>query len=78
MLVTLFVAPLLLMRSDASMALGVRWLEEYWDRSFADVLYKPDVALRSFRFWSSIIAALLVGMMMTRPQGLVGRYALGR
>ena len=62
-LVTLFVAPLLLMRSTKSVNWGVKWLEDYWDRSFEDALLNPNRALWSVKFWLSILLALAVGML---------------
>jgi hypothetical protein len=57
------VAPLLLLRSDASVALGVKWFEEYLDRSFADVLQLPEGIFRSLRFLSSLATTLIASSL---------------
>lgn len=64
------IAPLLLLRSEESVALGVRWFEGYVDRSFADVAHLPKNVFRSIRFLSSVflewIATVLAAFLLAR------------
>ena len=55
--VSIVVAPLLLLRSDASIVLGVKWFEQYIDDTFAFGLL-PKKKSRSGRFWVALILAL--------------------
>lgn len=48
------IAPLLLLRSDASVALGVKWFEKFADHGFQQ---DPKVAIRSLPLWIAVIAA---------------------
>jgi hypothetical protein len=55
--ISIVVAPLLLLRSDASIALGVKCFEQYIDDTFAFGLL-PKEKSRSGRFWVALILAL--------------------
>jgi hypothetical protein len=68
--VSIIIAPVLLLRSDASVALGVKWFEQYIDKTFAFSFFKKRAKFRSGRFW----IAMLVAMITTTTAA----YTLGR
>jgi hypothetical protein len=55
--ISLIVAPLLLLRSEASIALGVRWFEQYVDDTF-NFTDLPQNLFRSLHFWIALFVAL--------------------
>lgn len=55
--VSIAIAPLLLLRSEASVALGVRWFEYYVDHGFR---LSPEKEIRSIRVWIAAMAAAIV------------------
>ena len=64
------IAPLLLLRSDASVALGVKWFENFADHGFRQ---HPKRAIRSPALW---IAAVAAGMVVPVVAYLVARLSL--
>jgi hypothetical protein len=55
--VSIVVAPLLLLRSKASVALGIQWFEKFVDYGFSQ---SPKDALSSARLWISAAASVIV------------------
>jgi hypothetical protein len=60
LVVGLVVAPLLLLRSDASIAQGVKWLERYVDGGLTDVTDR-SMSIFSIRFLLSVALGLIAG-----------------
>ena len=58
--VSLAVSPLLLLRSNASVALGVQWAERYVDHGLADFTNQLHAARPDFSFWLCGFASVVV------------------
>jgi hypothetical protein len=54
--ISIAIAPLLLLRSEASVALGVKWFEHYIDAGFRQ---SPEQAIRSLRAWLAAVPAAI-------------------
>lgn len=68
----IFFAPLLLLRSDSSTELGARWFREYVNRSFSEPLASRANLLIRPPFWISVVVALASGFVAGLATSWVG------
>jgi hypothetical protein len=65
LLVSICIVPLLLLRSDKSVALGLKWFRQYVDSGMMSLWSSGASPLRSFRFWCSVLLAVAINVLAT-------------
>lgn len=60
LLVSICIAPLLLLRSEQSVALGLKWFQEYVDSGMMSLWSSGATPLKSIRFWCSVLLAVAI------------------
>src|SRR5262245_43495534 len=61
LLISICITPLLLLRSDKSVSLGLKWFHEYVDRGAMSLWEATNVTpLKSARFWGSVLLAAVI------------------
>lgn len=75
LLTSICFAPLLLLRSEESVELGLAWFYKYVDSSIVSLTYAQASPLKSIRFWGSVILAVVVdGITTFALLGFLARY----